>query len=39
VLATTTINEQFSPATIDPGDTSRYTITLANTSLVADRGR
>lgn len=37
-LATTTINEQFSPATIDPGDTSRYTITLANTSLVALTG-
>ena len=34
-LATTTINVQFSPATIDPGDASRYTITLANTSLVA----
>lgn len=33
--ATTTINEQFNPATIDPGDTSQYTLTIANTSLVA----
>ncbi len=32
--ATTTINEQFSPATINQGDNSIYTITIANTSLV-----
>lgn len=33
--ATTTINHQFSPATINPGDTSRYTITVANASTVS----
>jgi uncharacterized repeat protein (TIGR01451 family) len=33
-LATTTINHQFTPATINPGDVSVYKITIANTSLV-----
>ncbi len=32
--ATTTINEQFSPAVINQGDTSLYTITISNDSLV-----
>ena len=32
--ATTTINHQFTSATINPGDTSQYQITIANTSLV-----
>jgi uncharacterized repeat protein (TIGR01451 family) len=32
--ATTTINHQFTPATINPGDVSVYKITIANTSLV-----
>ncbi len=32
--ATTTINQQFNAATINPGDVSQYTITIANTSLV-----
>jgi len=32
--ATTTINHQFTSATINPGDTSQYRITIANTSLV-----
>ena len=31
-LAATTINEQFAPATIDPGSSSTYTIVLANES-------
>ena len=34
-LATATVNKQFSPATVDPGDISRFRITLANSSLVA----
>jgi len=33
-LATTTINEQFTAATINPGDISHYKITIANTSSV-----
>lgn len=33
--ATTTINQQFTPATINPGDESAYRITIANSSLVA----
>ncbi|HVO52005.1 MAG TPA: DUF11 domain-containing protein, partial [Thermoanaerobaculia bacterium] len=33
-LATTTINHQFTPATINPGDVSVYKITIANSSLV-----
>ena len=33
-LATTTINHQFTPATINPGDVSIYKVTIANTSLV-----
>ena len=32
--ATTTINEQFGPATINQGDSSLYTITISNDSLV-----
>lgn len=34
-LATATVNKQFTPATLDPGDLSRLRITLANSSLVA----
>jgi len=33
-LATTTINHQYSPATINPGDVSRYTITIVNSATV-----
>ena len=33
--ATTTINHQFSPATINQGDVVPYTITIANDSLIA----
>lgn len=33
-LASTTINHQFTPATINPGDVSQYRITIANSSLV-----
>jgi uncharacterized repeat protein (TIGR01451 family) len=33
--ATTTITDQFSPATINPGDAPQYTITVANSSTVA----
>ncbi len=33
-LATTTINQQFSPATISPGDISRFQLTIANDALV-----
>ena len=33
-LATTTINHQYSPATINPGDVSRYTITVVNSATV-----
>jgi uncharacterized repeat protein (TIGR01451 family) len=33
-LATTTVNHQFTPATINPGDVSVYKITIANSSLV-----
>ena len=33
--ATTTINHQFSPATINQGDVSSYTITIANDSTIA----
>jgi uncharacterized repeat protein (TIGR01451 family) len=33
-LATTTINHQFTPATINPGDVSVYKVTIANSSLV-----
>jgi uncharacterized repeat protein (TIGR01451 family) len=33
--ASTTINHQFTAATIDPGDTSHYRITIANSSTVA----
>lgn len=32
--ATTTINQQFTPATINPGDSSTYRISIANSSLV-----
>jgi uncharacterized repeat protein (TIGR01451 family) len=34
-LATTTITDLFSPATINPGDAPQYTITVANSSTVA----
>jgi uncharacterized repeat protein (TIGR01451 family) len=33
-FATTTINGQFSPSVMNPGDTSVYTVTLSNDSLV-----
>ena len=33
-LATATINKQFTPATIDPGNISRFRITVVNASLV-----
>ena len=32
--ASTTINHQFTPATINPGDVSQYRITIVNSSLV-----
>ncbi|MEO8053919.1 MAG: hypothetical protein ABI768_02120 [Acidobacteriota bacterium] len=34
MLASTTINHQFTAATINPGDVSQYRITIANSSLV-----
>lgn len=33
--ASTTINQQYTPATMNPGDTSRFKITVLNASLVA----
>ncbi len=33
-FASTTINHQFTPATINPGDISQYRITIANSSVV-----
>ena len=33
--ATTSINKQFTPATINPGDTSKFRITIYNTALVS----
>ncbi len=33
-LATATVNKQFTPATVDPGDISRFRITVGNSSLV-----
>ncbi len=33
-LATATINKQFTPATIDPGNNSRFRITVVNASLI-----
>ena len=35
VMATTSINTQFTAATIDPGNISKFRITIANTSVVA----
>ena len=35
VWAATTINEQYTPATINPGDTSQFKITILNASMVA----